>query len=301
MPVPIDSEVRRKLQALHPPAGSASGPAGEHSDVPEGLYDEVDGDLVRKVVGQLKGAPGPSGLTTDILRDMCRADSPGARKLCEAIARLTKRVASSELLQGALGPLMVGRLVALDKGNDEGRPIGIGEALRRLGCKLICRAAEGELQRTCGAMQLCAGMPSGCEAGAEALQQLWENPEVEPVLLIDAPNAFNKMNRAEALNSAWARCPILGRPLQNMYGVTSTLRLEDGSAIDSEEGTTQGCPLGMAMFAVSSLPMIARVAVRGVTQIWYADDTAGGGRVALAQLKDWFDALVREAPPMDTR
>jgi hypothetical protein len=184
--------------------------------------------------------------------------------------------------------------VALDKGQGEVRPVGIGEALRRLICKVISYAVQTELQEACGAMQLCAGLPSGCEAGANALQKIWEEPGTEAVIMVDARNAFNELNRAEALNATWEHCPIMGRALKNLYGHPSVLRMADGSKLMSEEGTTQGCPLGMAMYAVASIPLIRAVATEGVRQIWYADDSAGGGKVA--QLKQWMAALQREGP-----
>lgn len=184
--------------------------------------------------------------------------------------------------------------MALDKGNGEVRPVGIGEALRRLICKAIAHAARGELQEACGAMQLCAGQPSGCEAGAAALQKLWDDPAVEAIILIDARNAFNTLNRAEAINTAWAQCPMLGRSLQNLYGKPSSLCAQGIPPLESREGTTQGCPLGMAMYALGSVPLIKKATTDGVRQIWYADDSAGAGSVTC--LKQWYDALDREGP-----
>jgi hypothetical protein len=250
--------------------------------------------FIYDLVPLLRGAPGASGLTTDLLRDLCRARGKEAGKLCVAIAALVRRIATSRIPEGHLGPHNVNRLAALDKGKGEVRPVGIGEALRRLVCKAIARVTQEEVREACGAMQLCGGMPSGCEAGARAIQELWDDPEVEAVLFIDARNAFNTMNRAEAIRTATERCPIIARALKNIYGTPSSLCLEDGSHISSKEGTTQGCPLGMVMFALSSLPLIARVAVEGLIQIWYADDSAGAGKVE--GLRRWYQRIEEEGP-----
>ena len=136
-------------------------------------------------------------------------------------------------------------------------------------------------------MQLCAGLPSGCEAGAAALQKMWEDPEVEAIILIDARNAFNSLNRAEAINATWQHCPMLGQAFQNCTATPARSASKDTS-------TTQGCPLGMAMYAVGSIPLIQKVTTDGVRQIWYADDSGGGGKVE--QLRRWYDALEREGP-----
>ncbi len=60
----------------------------------------------------------------------------------------------------------------------------------------------------------------------------------------------------------------------------------------SREGTTQGCPLGMAMFALSTLPLIDAIAVHGARQVWQADDSAAAGSVL--GVKAWFDRLKSE-------
>jgi hypothetical protein len=158
------------------------------------------------------------------------------------------------------------------------RPVGIGESLRRLLGKAVMSATRGDVERVCGAVQLCSGLSGGCEAGAGALQKMWEDPNVQMVLLVDATNAFNVLARTKALMTTWERCPALAQTLQNLYGHDSDLALGDGTTIPSREGTTQGCPLGMAMFAVASLPLIEVTATDGTRQIWYADDSGGGAR-----------------------
>ena len=52
----------------------------------------------------------------------------------------------------------------------------------------------------------------------------------------------------------------------------------------SEEGTFQGDPLAMAMYALGILPLIT--GLQGcASQVWYADDATGGG--SLEQVKAW--------------
>ena len=53
--------------------------------------------------------------------------------------------------------------------------------------------------------------------------------------------------------------------------------------LSSEEGTTQGCPLSMAMYALSAVELINKcqsvLSTEGLprsVQIWYADDAAAG-------------------------
>ena len=65
----------------------------------------------------------------------------------------------------------------------------------------------------------------------------------------------------------------------------------DGNHILSQEGTTQGDPLAMAMYAIGTLPLIHKLQGEGdVTQAWYADDASAGGRTP--DLRVWWDSLV---------
>ncbi|KAL5505646.1 hypothetical protein EMCRGX_G007111 [Ephydatia muelleri] len=61
----------------------------------------------------------------------------------------------------------------------------------------------------------------------------------------------------------------------------------------SQEGTTQGDPLAMLMYALAILPLIRRIA-DNVQQAWYADDAIATG--SLKNLRIWWDKLVTVGP-----
>ena len=54
-----------------------------------------------------------------------------------------------------------------------------------------------------------------------------------------------------------------------------------GKVIYSMEGTTQGDPLAMPMYAVASVPPIDRLetANSGARQLWFADDSSNAGKL----------------------
>ena len=68
--------------------------------------------------------------------------------------------------------------------------------------------------------------------------------------------------------------------------------------IQSEEGTTQGDPLAMGWYAVSTQLLIESSRVDGVAQVWLADDAAGGGK--LDGLLSWYDNLEEAEKSGDT-
>ena len=100
------------------------------------------------------------------------------------------------------------------------------------------------------------------------MRNLFEDDGVEAMLLVDASNAFNSLNREAALRNIRIHCPVPAPMLTNMYRTHSMLFI-DGDPILSQEGTTQGGPLAMAMYAIGTLPLIHKLQGE-VTQAWYA-------------------------------
>src|SRR5579863_449931 len=79
------------------------------------------------------------------------------------------------------------------------------------------------------------------------------------ILLVDAENAFNKLNRGVALHNIRFLCPQLAIALINIYRLPTRLFVTGGGELVSAEGTTQGCPLAMAMYALGVVPLINKV------------------------------------------
>ena len=115
--------------------------------------------------------------------------------------------------------------------------MGIGETLRRLISKAVLQVARDDIQRVVGCLQLCAGQEAACEAGILAMRGLFEDGAVEAVLLVDASNAFNSLNREAALLNTRILCPILAPMLTNTYRSPARLFI-GGEHILSQEGTS---------------------------------------------------------------
>jgi len=81
------------------------------------------------------------------------------------------------------------------------RPIGIGDVPRRILAKAILSIVGNDIQLAAGALQTCAGQDAGAEAAIHAMRNLFEKENTEAVLLVDADNAFNRINRQAALHS----------------------------------------------------------------------------------------------------
>ena len=97
------------------------------------------------------------------------------------------------------------------------------------------------------------------------MRQLFQSPDAEAVLLVDATNAFNSLNRQTALRNIQHLCPSLATVLINTYRKETPLFI-DGETVSSQEGTTQGDPLAMAMYAIAITPLISQLSSNEVTQ-----------------------------------
>ena len=148
-----------------------------------------------------------------------------------------------------------------------------------------------------GAMQVCAGQKSGGEAAIHAMRNIFEADETDAALLVDASNAFNSINRAAALNNIRVLCPLIATYVINTYRVPARLFVVGGSELKSAEGTTQGDPLAMSMYAISLRPLISLLHNRSTAkQCWFADDATGAG--PLEEVKQWWDELREAGPPV---
>ena len=105
-----------------------------------------------------------------------------------------------------------------------------------------------------GSLQVCAGQEAGCESLVHAMHEIYEDQSSEAVLLVDALNAFNTINRKAFLHNITIIYPPLARYIRNRYYANTRLFIIGGVEIQSMEGTTQGDPTAMAIYAITPPP-----------------------------------------------
>ena len=135
---------------------------------------------------------------------------------------------------------------------------------------------------------MCLGQKSGIEHAIHALRQRFLEDRTEGIILIDARNAFNSLNRDLALKNIRKLCPSIFTAIRNSYKTASDLFI-DKRVIKSQEGTTQGDPIAMAMYGVAILPLIDMLEDQNLTHKWYADDGNVAG--SLESLRFVLDKL----------
>ena len=176
------------------------------------------------------------------------------------------------------------------------RPIGIGEVPRRITAKAILKIIGSDVVEAAGPLQLCAGQDGGCEAAVHAIRTIFQAPETEAVLLVDANNTFNSLNRKATLHNISIICPLLAQTLINTYQAPVRLFVTGSGEIASTEGATQDDPLAMAMYALAISPLIdqLKTSCPEVHQAWYADDATGAS--TCRGLRSWWNELADRGP-----
>ena len=88
------------------------------------------------------------------------------------------------------------------------------------------------------------------------MSSVFEDVETDAILLVDASNAFNQMNRAAGLHNIRITCPKLSLYIINTYRKATRLFIAGGGEVLSEEGTTQGDPLAMPWYSINTTVII---------------------------------------------
>ena len=147
----------------------------------------------------------------------------------------------------------------------------------------------------CGSPQVCAGHKSGSEAAVHAMRSRYD--DTDAVLLIDASNASNSLNRAAALHNISVLCPSIATNAINTYRRHARLFVMGGKELLSAEGTTQGDPIAMSLYAVSLQPLIAQLQTSSsAEQCWFADDATESG--TLENVMRWWNELSSSGPAL---
>ena len=262
-----NKEILQKLKEKHPEAQIPDSEilSSKEYIAPEPvLFETIDSEVVKTAAKEIQGSGGPSKIDADFFKHiLCtKFYKSHSVNLCQAIADLTKRLATEEIEPRHLRHFISGRLIPLKKDDSAEikiRPIGIGEILRRITGKCIVKTLKLDLQEASGILQTCSGISSGIEAAIHAMRKTFNDDECEAMLLVDASNAFNSLNRAAAVHNLQHLCPPFYRYIHNTYQCPADLVVngsdEDGH-ISSEEGVTQGDVCAMALYGVSTKNII---------------------------------------------
>ena len=167
---------------------------------------------LRNCILNTKEAAGPSGLDAHCWRRLCTSFHSASKDLCHSLALFARCLCVSFVDPRGLSAFLACHLIAFDKCPGV-CPIGICETAQRIIAKAILYATKGDVQDAAGTGQLCAGQIVGIEAAIHSVTDAFHSDDIEAVLLVDASNAFNSLNRKAALQNIQYVCPALAMVL----------------------------------------------------------------------------------------
>ena len=178
--------------------------------IQEYVFDSIDEVKFMNAALRTTESVGPSGIDAELYRRILCSKCFGSvcKSLKEAVAIFTRNIATKSYHPKFIEAFVSCRLVPLDK-NPGIRPIGIWEVLRRIIGKILSHHCKDEIKEAAGPLQTCAGHGAGAEAAIHSMRSIFEQEETDAVLLIDAGNAFNCLNRNVALHNIQITCPIV--------------------------------------------------------------------------------------------
>ncbi|XP_066921132.1 uncharacterized protein [Clytia hemisphaerica] len=163
--------------------------------------------------------------------------------------------------------------------------------------KVVMSAFSKDVVKATNKAQMC-GRQSGSEAAIHAMRKMYSNENTDAVILVDAANAFNNLNRGVLLHNIKYICPEIATYTTNCYTNPARLFVIGGLELKSREGTTQGDPLGMAIYALGITPMmnimLMAIADKHNKMVGFADDITAAGDIQ--SLKQWWDLLLEIGP-----
>ena len=302
-PLQVTDSIRDILNSKHPAAQNANastllkGPCA-----PKDLhrFDEINNAMIWKKTVRTQGGAGPSGLNARMMKVILSKKRYGdaAIDFQRSLASLARKIATEEC--NYITPLIARRLIPLDK-NPGVRPIGIGEVIMRIIGKCIMEIIREDVKEAAGNLQVCTGQRAGGEAAIHAVKRMYQEEGCDAVLLVDATNAFNSINREAMLHNIEIICPTFHQYLMNTYGVRPSLYINGGekhkkNVIYSCEGTTQGDPVAMAMYALGMSVLQSNIShdQTNIKSVAYADDLSGAGD--LENIRKWWQKLSEIGP-----
>ena len=292
--IPDSPSVRDVLISKHPSGHSAQPNSilpSAPKEVHPVIFESIDAKVICSAALRITGSAGLSGIDAHGWRRMCTSLKGASLDLCNTLASTARRICTSFVDPKSISPLLACHLIALNK-NTGVRPIGIGDTARWIIAKAVLSIVKADIQDASGCLQLCGGQISGIEAAVHAVRTAFDSEESEAALLADASNVFNSLNRQVTLQNIRRLCP----PIVTILVSTCRARTElfvDGDTLFSQEGTTQGDPLAMPMYALATIPLIRKLEGSS-KQVVYTDDAAAVGKIA--DLRVWWDKLSTKGP-----
>lgn len=205
---------------------------GPVDDILDVLFQQIYGEMIKEAALRTTGAGGPSGIDANGFKRMlgCRSSKKLSTGLCDALAVLTRKLCTELVDPRSIESMLSNRLISLDQGHGApGASDWRGRSDQENLGKCVARATKQDAIDASGSLRVCAGHKSGSEAEIHAMQTIFEADDTDAVLLIDASNAFNSLNRDATVHNIRVLCPSIAT-----YALTRTENVQGYSFLDEK-------------------------------------------------------------------
>ena len=118
--IPLTHDVMKQLREKHPERQESQ--LGipvfiSTEQVPDSIYQQINGEMVREAALKTKCSGGPSGVDSNRFRRMmaCKSFKKPGTNLCSVIATMTKRLCTEYVDPRSIEAILANRLIPLDK------------------------------------------------------------------------------------------------------------------------------------------------------------------------------------------
>ena len=233
--LPLDQKTISQLVLKHPQNSCASEDILINAPIEKVhpvRFESINEELIRRAAIKTKEGSGPSGMDADGWRRILASNSFGMANsdFRKAFANVVKKfLIETQTIKAFLSC----RLIPLDK-NPGLRPIGVGEVLRRITRKVIVSVLKNDVIDCTGSLRVCAGQEAGIEPAVHAVNSMYNDENNDAVLLVEASNAFNSLNRGVFLHNISYICPVISAFAKNCYNSPSRLFIIGGKELKSK-------------------------------------------------------------------
>ena len=251
-------------------------PEEDHFNIqPTNEKIEIQNYLVLKCIKSFRkgSGGGPFGLLPEHL--MAATEVVIHADILKNITALVNMIVNGEI-PDQIKPLLMGAsLSALEKPNQDLRPIAVGNTIRRLAAKCLADVVNKELREVFQPVQFAIGTPSGAEQIIHSVRNSISNiPTAQKnlaILKIDIHNAFNEVLRKRIIEQHKKYAQRSVPYMAAAYGSPSKLFFGD-KVILSCRGVQQGDPMAMTAFCLSTIDIIKGLDKFQVSSFWFADE-----------------------------
>ena len=141
---------------------------------------------------------------------------------------------------------------------------------------------------------MATGLQSVAEAAMHSMKEIFDDEQTDAVILVDASNTFNSLNRNAALHNIQILCPQFSTILISTYRLPVIMIVFGSKNIIPNQGTTQGDNLPMSFYALGTATLLKYLLISfpNVKIVCLEDDITVAG--TLVNFKKWWSTIISE-------